>query len=112
MLTKNHEEILRRIIEICPSGYKLVTCEDFNLISIDEELIFLADNGLINIKYGQNGEYLICLLPLGKNYFINEKSQRDFKEALFNKTLVKALIGGLLGGFLAGIICFILGALC
>ena len=83
MLTKNHEEILREMIKICPTGYKLVTCEDFNKISVEEELNFLSEKGLINIKYSLNGEYLIGLLPNGKNYFDNEKQQLNLeKEAL------------------------------
>ena len=113
MLNKNHEQILKRIIEICPTGYKLVTTEDFNEISIDEEMLYLAENGLINIKYSLNGEYLICLLPRGKNYFDNEKYQNEFKKDILLKSAVYAFIGGCLGGFIAGIISFLLGtALC
>ena len=111
MLTKNHEEILREIIKICPTGYKLVTCEDFNKITIDEELNFLAEKGFISIKYSLNGEYLICLLPNGKNYFDNAKSQLDFKNKILQKSAIFAFIGGCLGGFTSGIIAFLLGRL-
>lgn len=110
MLKPNHERILKRIIEICPNGYKLVSCEDFDEMSIDDEMSYLAENGLINIKYSLNGEYLICLLPSGKNYFDNEQNQLDFRNEVLRKSAVYAFIGACLGGFVSGIISFLLGA--
>ena len=111
MLTKNHEEILKSIIKLCPTGYKLVTCEDFNKITVEEELNFLAEKGLINIKYSLNGEYLIGLLPNGKNYFDNEKIQLDLEKEALRKNRRFAFIGGCLGGLISGIIAFLLGRL-
>lgn len=106
MLDQKTQNVLKRIIEICPNGYKLVDKSDFYNEDVENEILLLNASGFVNLKFYKNSEYLLCPTQRGKQYFNNAQKAVVYRAIFYRKIAVNALIGGLIGGLCAGFICF------
>ncbi len=109
MINVESENVLRKIIEIAPDGYKLFTHDDFNMEEVHSILNKLNEVGLIDLKYNLNDEYLLKLTSKGKEYFLEKNQQIKSLSLSYKRAFIASLLGSLLGALIVHVVIYIGG---
>lgn len=122
MLDRRTSALLQTINDFCASGtYKVFSEEDFlsafpegwgvNAESLSQMLVYLSENGYINIKYSGGGMYCVCPLPLGRSYCEREAEKKDESSVQLRYFMAAAFFGSFAGGVLAALVFALIGLL-
>ena len=70
--------------------------------SIKGMLGFLEDRGYLQLRYAEEGEYCVRILPEGRLYFERAAAENQEEKKRARTQAVCALLGALVGGLLSG----------
>ena len=70
--------------------------------SIKGMLGFLEDRGYLQLRYAQDGEYCVRILPEGRLYFERAAAERREEVRRSRREALVAFLGALAGGILSG----------
>lgn len=115
MLDKRTSALLQCINDLCASGtYKIISEEDFlsafpekwgvNVESLNQMLVYLSENGYINVKYSGGGMFCVCPLPLGRGYCEQESERRDEYLVQMKYFMCAAFFGAFAGAVLGALV--------
>lgn len=118
MLENNQKIILYFLVNECGESYKIIEIEDIEdylrdlkkRINIISTLKRLQDRGYISIKYFDENKYCLCVLPLGRQVYDNERAELNNKRLIKFETalvifliFIFAFLGSFLGTILVGL---------
>ena len=106
MLSKNAESILKIINEIAPEGYKIFNSDDFFNCEVEKGIFELAEKNHLNLKYCNQGEYLVSLTSAGKRYFKECEEKLVFRRVLLKRVAIFSFLGSFIGCLIACLLIF------
>lgn len=109
MLDKNSENILKIINDTAPEGFKIFNCDDFLNCEVHKGILDLAEKNYVNLKYSNDGEYLLSLTASGRQYFKKKQEEYTFKQDLFKKVSVFSFLGAFFGCLIIQLLLLLLG---
>ena len=108
MLDRRTGILLQKLNALC-TGASFCMVEESELLFENEDsesikgmLDFLEDKGYLQLRYAQNGEYCVRILPEGRLYFERAAAQRYEEERRSRREALYAFFGALIGGIVSG----------
>ena len=108
MLDRRTETLLKKLNERC-TGNAFCMVEEGELLSEGEDgeslkgmLSVLEDGGYLQLRYAEEGEYCVRILPEGRLYFERAAAQKYEEVLRGRRETLHAFFGALIGGILSG----------
>ena len=108
MLDRRTGRLLQKLNELCTSAAFCIVGEEELIFegedgeSVKGMLGFLADRGYLQLRYAEEGEYCIRMLPDGRLYFERAAAQKREEKNRARVQALCAFLGALTGGILGG----------
>lgn len=118
MLDKRTGVLLSKLNEVCAEGsFKLV--EEDELLScfparfgVDKEglaqiMTYLEEHKYVEIRYAEEGEYCVCVLPEGRKYSETVREEKTTSSRRRRDTVLMTAVGAFLGAFVGAILAWV-----
>ena len=108
MLDRRTGRLLQKLNELCTgAAFCIVSEEELLFEGEDSESVkgmlgFLEDRGYLQLRYAQEGEYCVRMLPDGRLYFEQVAAQKREEKHRTRRLALCAFLGALGGGILGG----------
>ena len=117
MLDRRTGALLQKLNTLCKSAaFCMVEEEDLLFSGEDSESVkgmlgFLEDRGYLQLRYAEEGEYCVRILPEGRLYFERAQAERREEVRRSRREALSAFFGALGGSILGGVIVVMLAVL-
>ena len=108
MLDRRTGRLLQKLNALCTSAAFCIIAEEELLFegedseSVKGMLDFLEERGYLQLRYAQEGEYCVRMLPDGRLYFERAAAQKREEKNRARLQALCAFLGALGGGILSG----------
>ena len=117
MLDRRTGILLNKLNELCTStSFNMIEGKDLLLEGEDGDSLksiidFLADKGYLELRYAEDEEYCVRMLPEGRLYSERAALEKREEARRSRKETVYAFFGALIGAFIGGGIVALIAAL-
>ncbi len=108
MLDKRTERLLKKLNFLCKSGgYCILEGDELLFEGEDDDSVkgmlgYLQDRGYLDMRYAEEGEYCLRLLPEGRLYSERENRERSGEKKRLKTLACCSALGAFFGALLGG----------